>query len=344
MFRNISSPSRNMNYCLYKLRFTTPLHAGSGESAKSLDSSCTTLCADTLFSALCHTALTAGGAPAVEKLCRMVDDGALSLTDTMPYCGEALYIPKPYIKAQKAAADEPSAEDRKAMKKLAYIPVSSLGEFFSSLRGAGRYDAKAHKTSFGESYITTKNSIERIDEKKNATPYSVGLFEFAEGCGLYFISALENEDDTDFITMLIERLGLGGIGGKTSSGYGKFMMADDPNILINDDYTTGDEKILIQMLEREEAPLYISLTTSLPRDEELDAALDGASYGVSRRGGFVFSDSFTDRPVKKRTQYFLSAGSVFAHKFSGGLYNVAEDGAHPVFRYGAPVFLGADRP
>lgn len=341
-----------MNYCLYKLRFTTPLHAGAGDSAKSLDSSCMTLCADTLFSALCHTALSAGGGECVGRLCRSAKEGKIRITDTMPYCGEALYIPKPYIKAAAETAEPLSAEDRKAMKKLSHIPVSSLGEFFSSLRGAGCYNAKAHKAVFGRSYITTKNSIGRKEpdgfeenEENNAVkPYSVGLFEFNEGCGLYFIAAFENEQDTDFIGSLVERLGLGGVGGKTSSGYGKFAMADDPYTLINDRYTTGDEKILIQMLEREEAPLYISLTTSLPLDEELGSALDGAAYGVCRRGGFVLSEHFSDGAVKKKTQYFLSAGSVFKHRYSGGLYEAAAGGNHPVFRYGRPIFLGADRP
>lgn len=302
-----------MNYCLYKLRFTTPLHAGAGDSARSIDSSCMTLCADTLFSALCHAALSAGGGDCVGRLCRLAKEGKIRITGTMPYCGEALYIPKPYIKTQKPASGaEVSAEDRKAMKKLSHIPVSSLGEFFSSLRGVGRYDAKAHKAVFGRSYITTKNSIGRKEpdvfeenEENNAVkPYSVGLFEFNEGCGLYFIAAFENERDIDFISPLVERLGLGGVGGKTSSGYGKFAMADDPYILINDPYTTGDEKILIQMLEREEAPLYISLTTSLPLDEELGSALDGAAYGVCRRGGFVFSENFSDGAVKKKNAVF----------------------------------------
>lgn len=339
-----------MNYCLYKLKFTTPLHIGESDRADALGTSRMAFCADTLFSALCHTAVSTGGEAGAGRLCDTVRRGGLLFSDAMPYSGGGLFIPKPYIKAAGAASGaEISAEDRKAMKKLSYIPVSSLGEFFSSLRGAGHYDAKAHKAVFGQSYITTKNSISRKEpdgqekEENNAVgPYSVGLFEFSEGCGLYFIAAFENEQDIDFISSLVERLGLGGVGGKTSSGYGKFAMADDPYTLINDQYTTGDEKILIQMLERGEAPLYISLTTSLPLDEELGLALDGAACGVCRRGGFVLSENFAETAVKKRTQYFLSAGSVFTHKYRGGLYDAAENGRHPVYRYGMPLFLGVD--
>ena len=329
-----------MNYCLFKLKFTTPLHIGESDRADALGTSRMTFCADTLFSALCHTAVSADGEAGAEWLCETVRRGGLLFSDAMPYSGDRLFIPKPYIKAaRQPSGAETSADDRKAMKKLSHIPVSSLGEFFSSVGGAGRYDAAAYKVSFGQNCITTKNSIDRDG---GATPYSVGLFEFNKGCGLYFIAAYEDDETQERLAALVERLGFGGIGGKVSSGYGKFKLADDQIFL--DDPFDGDTEILSRMLYREDAPLYISLTTSLPLDEELDSALDGASYGVSRRGGFVFSETFAESPVKKRTQYFLSAGSAFVHKYRGALYEAAADGAHPVYRYGMPLFLGAERP
>lgn len=329
-----------MNYCLYKLRFRTPLHIGESDRASALGTSRMTFCADTLFSALCHTAAAMDGEAGAERFCETVRRGGLLFSDAMPYCGDNLFIPKPYIKAARGASRaETSAEDRKAMKKLSHIPVSSLGEFFSSVRGEGRYDAAAHKADFGQSCISTKNSIDRDG---GAAPYFVGLFEFNRGCGLYFIAAYDGEEELERLSEVVERLGTGGVGGKVSAGYGKFEFADDPLFL--DDPFDGDTEILSRMLYREDAPLYVSLTTSLPLDDELDAALDGAAYGVSRRGGFVFSETFAESPVKKRTQYFLSAGSVFAHKYRGALYEAAKDGAHPVWRYGMPIFLGADRP
>ena len=47
-----------MNYFLFKLSFHTPCHFGSSDSALSLYTSEDHFCADTLFSALCHTART----------------------------------------------------------------------------------------------------------------------------------------------------------------------------------------------------------------------------------------------------------------------------------------------
>ena len=70
-----------MRSFLYKLQFTTPVHFGPSDSALSLYSSGATFCADTLFSALCHTALALQGPAGLEALCRWVQAGELLLSD-----------------------------------------------------------------------------------------------------------------------------------------------------------------------------------------------------------------------------------------------------------------------
>ena len=45
-----------MNYYIFKLQFTTPVHFGASASAVSLSGSEMTFCADRLFSALCQVA------------------------------------------------------------------------------------------------------------------------------------------------------------------------------------------------------------------------------------------------------------------------------------------------
>lgn len=57
-----------MNYFLFKLSFHTPCHFGTSDSALSLYTSEDHFCADTLFSALCHTARTLYGNSGVEAL------------------------------------------------------------------------------------------------------------------------------------------------------------------------------------------------------------------------------------------------------------------------------------
>ena len=50
-----------MSCLLFKLQFETPVHFGPPDSALSLYASEETFCAATLFSALCHTALSLPG-------------------------------------------------------------------------------------------------------------------------------------------------------------------------------------------------------------------------------------------------------------------------------------------
>jgi CRISPR-associated protein Csm4 len=119
-----------------------------------------------------------------------------------------------------------------------------------------------------------------------------------------------------------------GIGGKVSAGYGKFTAgAPEP-----------PGEALTALFD---APgKYMSLTAALPADGELEAVMRGCAYTVIRRGGFINSGVY-GQPVKKRTQYFFAAGSVFERRFGGDIYDVGPDGGpHPVYRYAKPLFIG----
>ena len=87
--------------------------------------------------------------------------------------------------------------------------------------------------------------------------------------------------------------------------------------------------------------LYLLLTTSLPEEEELEGALKDGDFRLIRRSGFVQAELST--AMKKRSQYFLSAGAVLQAPFQGALYQVGHTGAHPVYRYGRPLLLGGGR-
>ena len=56
-----------MNYFLYKLSFTSPVHFGLSDSALSLYTSGESFRGDRLFSALCHSALSLGGEKRLEN-------------------------------------------------------------------------------------------------------------------------------------------------------------------------------------------------------------------------------------------------------------------------------------
>lgn len=318
-----------MSSLLFKLSFRAPVHFGSGENALSLYSSEEHFRADTLFSALCHTAISMGGEALLSKVISLAHSGRLRLTDSMPWKDEDFYLPKPCITSERS--QELPAAQRKAVKKLRWLPVSDFGAFADSVRGGAPYAPRCRE-EFGVHKVYTRAAI---SDGKDAAPYDVGAFIFHENCGLWFICLCPDDCD-EMMEGLVSALGHSGIGAKVSSGFGSFAVDD----LIYLDEPFDEQTEWLSKALGAEGSHSLLLTSSLPSDCELDAALSSASYQLIRRGGFVLSESYAEQAYKKQTQYFLSAGSVLQTRFKGELYDVGNGGRHPVYRYSRPVFLG----
>ena len=129
--------------------------------------------------------------------------------------------------------------------------------------------------------------------------------------------------------MLLNAVGLVGIGGKRSSGFGKFQveMLECPAEFLN---RLGDSNY----------KRYISLSISLPKEQEVETACQNASYLLVKRSGFVYSDTYSPNFQKKKTLYYFAAGSCFENMYEGDIYDVSCQGKHSVYRYGLPFFLG----
>jgi len=318
-----------MSYYLYKLQFTTPLHVGESRLANGLESAQLNICADTLFSAICHSIIGIEGEGALNAFVDKVRANNILFSDTFPYKQDKLYIPKPYITSKSNR--EIDISKRKLMKKLSYIPVETINTFLNSVAGKDIFDPET---------ITNDFCLNTVDTKVNLTegPYSVASVSFFEGCGLYGIVKGE-KPDIEYIINHLKMLGLSGIGGKISSGYGKFKVIDVINL---EEEVNSQYGLLLSLLKNTNSDYYISLTTSLPTDSELERAIEGAAYKMVRRGGFMYSTKL-NRPLKKQTQYCFYAGSVFRTRYEGDVYNVAtKDAPHPAYRYLKPIFLGVN--
>lgn len=318
-----------MNCFLYQLRFNTPVHFGGSDSALSLYSSEDHFRADTLFSALCHTALQLGGSDGLERLLALAQSGRLLLSDSMPWAEGRFYLPKPCCTMQSRR--ELPSDKRKTMKKLSWIPADRFEDFCQAVRSGEFFEGAA--VSYGKSAENIKASV---PEQGDTLPYPVGLYHFRENCGLYFLMCCEDLADQQWLSALVDALGVTGIGGKISAGYGKFSVkaridlsrsAEPQAKWLNRALADGSEKSML-------------LTTSLPRDDELDRVLPEAEYQLIRRAGFVASDTYAQSPRKKLTQYYLGAGAVMSVRFSGDVYEIGTCGSHPVYRYSKPMFLG----
>lgn len=63
----------------------------------------------------------------------------------------------------------------------------------------------------------------------------------------------------------------------------------------------------------------ILLSVALPRDEELECALNGASYQLSKRSGFVASSDYADE-WRKRKNYLCLYQVLALNSYLKGMY------------------------
>ena len=174
----------------------------------------------------------------------------------------------------------------------------------------------------------TKAAV-RNAEKEEPLPYRVGVCTFMENCGLYVIAGYENPSIFEEVKTLFDSLQYTGIGGKRNSGLGRFTLEIDHNC-----------NAIKQLIERK-GNNYMAISVSYPQDDELDNAINGASYLLVKRSGFVLSDSYAKEQRRKEDRFVFAAGSCFSNKYEGTVFNVAaSDGLHPVYRYAKPMFIG----
>lgn len=304
-----------MEYRLYKLRFRSAVHFGK----HNLDEGEYACCADTIFSALCQEALKIGDL-VLRRLYDAAKEGNLLLSDAFPYMGDTYFLPKPIrrIALQGGSGDQTA---KKAFKKLKYIPVDMLDVY---LRGEYDVETAPDFKQFGHFEMKTAASIRGEEETK---PYRVGTYYYHAGNGLYLIIGYQKEEILEMAEDLLERLSYSGLGGERAAGLGRF------------------ELVLGKMPEKLRGRLegsgsgYMSLSVSLPTDEELDRAMDGAEYLLNKRSGFVLSEHYAEQQMRKRDLYAFQSGSCFTARFGGDVYDVSSGGRHPVYRYAKPMLM-----
>lgn len=303
---------------IVKLSFIEPVHFGDGRLSSGL-SSCD---AGTLFSALFIEALHLGVS---EILLEAAKGGAFGLSDAFPYVGSTYYLPKPMVRIEKENLKGDSVADsraRKAAKKLEHIAVRDLVPY---LGGSFDSEKALDDLQLGQPFVQTKVNLTR-SYKDDADPYQIGGFSFFSGAGLYFFV----QGDFDMHPIL-ESLSYSGLGGKRSSGYGRFEFEIVNDSWINELFSKG--------LRGDVG--YLLLSSALPTDAELrDELLEGAKYRLIRKGGFVQSAAHSASSQKKRDSFVFAAGSLFRKPFTGAVYDVnATQGAHPVYRYARAMWI-----
>lgn len=306
-----------MNYVIYKLKFTAPVHFGK----KLLSDSEFTLCSDTIFSAMCLEAVQMGKAQ-LDELVSAVKTDAVQLSDAFPYIGDKFLIPKPHIFVEHSQGEN-SSIIKKAYKKLKYITID---DFESYLNGTFDVLNAVQMSELGVSSLKISASIR--NEEEETKPYEVGTYSFYDGCGLYLIIGYSSNDMKALVDLLMDQLQHSGLGGKRSSGYGRFVFeVFEVDKWLNDRLNC-------------EATKYMLLNTALPTENELEDVVKNANYSLIKRSGFVASSGYSDTWQRKKDLVMFQSGSCFDRRFEGDVYDVSDNtGSHPVFRAGKPMFM-----
>ena len=211
---------------------------------------------------------------------------------------------------------------KKAYKKLKYIPMDAMKDYLH-----GKYDVLGEKRfDPGKAYMKVQASIRGEDE---TLPYRINCYRFNADSGLYIILSYNGAAEVKLFEELLRALSYAGIGGKRSSGMGRF------------DYSIEEVGDDLKSMLMSSGGKYMTLSVSLPNEEELDDVIDGSSYVLCKRSGFVASEDFADEYMRKNDCYMFQAGSCFSEKFDGEIVDVSGGrGRHPVYRYGKPLFIG----
>lgn len=333
-----------MRYFLYPLRFSAPVHFGTAECGGGLEHTRFTLPADTFFSALLSELYHAKENAYADTLLQKVEAGHLRCSDLLPWreaaTGEwCFYLPRPILPMMQAAdTDSVSLSYRaaceetaawKQQKRLAYIRASRMTEYLANVR-AGR--PFLSEDSFGQEVLRQRVNCREIE----ALPYFVASFTFAESAGLYLLLAAEQAEDADFFADILTFVGHSGLGGKRSSGYGKFQLADDCLELDGAGIYGADDAALYTLLTQEQASWQMALSSVLPAEEDLLAVCRG-NYHLRRVGGFVTDAAV---PGKKDSICLLESGSCFQQRIPGQMTNLGTYDGHPILRYGYGLYAG----
>ena len=328
-------------YCLYKLNFPNGVDFGSENAGIGLEKANTGCLCDTFFSALSIEILKLFGEKKLKEFVDLAQKGTILFSDLFPFIDEELYIPKPIIFYDNNITSEKEEQEKnnikKTLKKIHYIPITKLDKYIQFLKKEA--DLPNFDSKFGEFSLIEKANISRSETVNDNELYSVSIFNFEKNAGLYFIVSLP-EVYREFFEQILHSLSFSGLGGKRSSGYGQFYLAEDCIELDEENYVYESDKILVQLINSP-ANFYLTLSASYPAKDEIEKVKSGF-YALIKRQGFVFSETYSNTLSKKVSTVMIKSGSCFKEKLQGDIYDVSNNGNHPVYRYGKPIMLGLD--
>ena len=333
-----------MKYAIYTLKFLTPVHFGNSANGGSLEKTSLICSADTYFSALCWEASLFSD-KLVEQLIEKFISRRLSISSLFPFYNRnsdfEFYLPKPFWQMEIAREQiQPFSIMKEEMiklkriKKTTFVRASKMQEFITALNHKQIFEIDEPLFAYKEINIKVNNRL------KESMPYFINTYHFVDNAGLYFVVGFENKDDLLILDELIKSLGYTGIGGKHSSGYGKYEFADERIIAYDEhDGVYDDDMALIKSLNNVKGRFQLNIAPISPITKDVTDIKNGV-YKLTKKSGFIYADKY-NKYVKKNNIYMITEGSCFLKRIQGNMVEEQIDGvSHKVYRNGLGMFVG----
>lgn len=286
-----------------KLAFSTPIHYGNNNKPGLLSTG-NYILSDTLYSALIDNNPTI-----LNKLVELVNKKKIALSDMLPYVEEELLVPK----GNNQIDFNNDSIDRtfmKKAKKINFISLKNYSNYYKNLSKEIIEDAVLLESKIGEFGIRTNNQIKR-DFDKETEPYILSTFTFYEKSGLYLFIEYDDINDLNFIKEELRSLGVSGIGGRRSSGFGKFTIKESSNY---DESKVGK---------------YLLLSTTITPPDNM------SGFEIIKRSGFYHS---SDGFFKKRDLYAIKSGLLLDNKTEGIILDNLSN-MQKIYRFFIPLYV-----
>ena len=343
---------------LIQLQFgRSPAHFG--EVGIGLEATSERVRSDTLFSAWMTAYAQLFGGEAVAALLAQFQTAAappLQLSSTFIYQQDqehlCFYLPRPHQLPPKYPIGE-DFEFAKDYRKLHYLPLAIWKRWYQEPQGFDRSDLDtiASQISYSKAYAIEQVPKVAVDRTTRGTNFfHTGYVHYRwqlEGdevksqSGLYFLVRFKDSQPIEEPSPLEKNLhaallflGEEGMGGERSTGAGRFQVQWQPLPEVWQSLVAFDGGSHHSL---------ISLFWEQPLDVRL---LNGASYDVQERGGWVTSP-FSGRQLRRQSVRMFTEGSVFAMPPKGQLADVTpqefiqkgEYRPHPIYRSGFALSL-----
>jgi CRISPR-associated protein Csm4 len=308
----IRYPSGCVKAILYRLRSKGPYHFGG----RGLDWNENAFGSDSFFSAVCVTLRDLIGPVRLNSFLReseITSDPPMRFSVLLPYSGDVLFLPAPYLANQlvspalfaalaTGAARPESVPLQDEELIVATEDIEKLSEPIAAVANIQlkrqRRDSKTVDTGMLDDRLWVNEDVYHVAIDRGTAAgeqFRSNRTIFAEGCGLAALALVSDEWRPD-VEAALRALADSGIGGERTSGHGQFSLE------INS----------FELPDVRDPAAYLTLSHYLPTASELAGGVleSPANYQlVDRRGLFTTAGG---RGLHRRPVRMVSAGSVLS--------------------------------